>query len=237
MLTPDPARRAQRLLAAARANREAGALDAVLGLLVAAEAGPLGGRQAAVVERLRGQIAFDQRRGSDAAPLLLSATRDLEPFDAGLAREAHLESLAAALYAGDLGRPGGIREAARAAPPGPDPRRAVDVVLDALALRLTEGHAAAAPTLTRTLKLLLALDVSVDKTSRWLRFSGGGAGTIIALELWDFESWHALAARRVQVARDTGALVQLQFTRNSLAGVQLLVGMLSAAERLIDEDA
>src|SRR5215468_9662643 len=40
MLTPDPARRVQRLLAAARANREAGALDAALGLLVAAEAGP-----------------------------------------------------------------------------------------------------------------------------------------------------------------------------------------------------
>jgi hypothetical protein len=82
-------------------------------------------------------------------------------------------------------------EAARAAPPGPDPPRAVDVVLDALALRLTEGHAAAAPTLTRALKLLLALDVSVGDSSRWLWFSGGEAGTIIAQELWDFESWHA----------------------------------------------
>ena len=239
MLTPDPARRVQRLLAAARANREAGALDAALGLLVAAEAGPQSRRQAAEVEHLRGQIAFDQRRGSDAARLLLSAARGLEPFDAGLARETHLESLAAAIYAGDLGRPGGLREAAeaaRAAPPGPDPPRAVDVVLDALALRLTEGHAAAAQTLTRALKLLLALDVSFGEASRWLWFSGGGAGTIIAQELWDFESWHALAARRVQVARDTGALVQLQFTRNSLAGVHLLAGELSAAERLIDED-
>src|SRR6202522_3740424 len=40
LLTPDPVRRAQRLLAAARAKREAGALDAALGLLVAAEARP-----------------------------------------------------------------------------------------------------------------------------------------------------------------------------------------------------
>ena len=40
MLTPEPARRAQRLLAAARAKRDAGALDAALGLLVAVEAGP-----------------------------------------------------------------------------------------------------------------------------------------------------------------------------------------------------
>ena len=140
-------RRAQRLLAAARANREAGELDAALGLLVAAEAGPLDALQAAEVERLRGQIAVDQNRGSDAARLLLSAARLLEPLDAGLARETHLEALWAAMVAGDLGRPGGVREAAeaaRAAPPGPDPPRAVDVLLDAVALRLTEGYAAAA---------------------------------------------------------------------------------------------
>ena len=72
LLTPDPGRRAQRLLAAARAKRDAGALDAALGLLVAAEAGPLDALQAAEVERLRGQIAVDQGRGSDAARLLLS---------------------------------------------------------------------------------------------------------------------------------------------------------------------
>ena len=66
MLTPDPARRAQRLLAAARAKRDAGALDAALGLLVAAEAGPLDALAAAEVEHLRGQIALAQRRGSEA---------------------------------------------------------------------------------------------------------------------------------------------------------------------------
>ena len=57
LLTPEPGRRAQRLLAAARAKREAGELDAALGLLVAAEAGPLDALQAAEVESLRGQIA------------------------------------------------------------------------------------------------------------------------------------------------------------------------------------
>ena len=72
ILTPDPVRRAQRLLAAARAKRDAGALDAALGLLVAVEAGPLGPLQAAEVEHMRGQIALDQRRGSDAARLLFA---------------------------------------------------------------------------------------------------------------------------------------------------------------------
>ena len=191
------------------------------------------------MERLRGQIAFDQSRGSDAARLLLSAARRLEPLDAGLARETHLEALWAAMLAGDLGRPGGLREAAeaaRAAPPGPDPPRAVDVVLDALALRLTEGHAAAAPALTRALELLVSLDADAGEARRWLWLAGGRAGGIIAMELWDFESWHALAARQVQVARDMGALVQLQFALNFLGLYHLLAGELGAAERLIDED-
>ena len=78
------------------------------------------------------------------------------------------------MWAGDLDSPGGVleaAEAARAAPPGPEPPRAVDVLLDAFAMRLTEGYAAAAPTLTRALELVLALDVGT--TTR----SAGGSGS------------------------------------------------------------
>ena len=75
MLTPGSGRRAQRLLAAARAMRGAGALDAALELLVALEAESLDQLQAAEVERLRGQIALDQWRGGDAVRLLLGGAR------------------------------------------------------------------------------------------------------------------------------------------------------------------
>src|ERR1700691_4787742 len=239
LLTPEPGRRAQRLLAAARAKREAGEPDAALGLLVAAEAGPLDPHQAAEMESLRGQIASDQYRGSDAARLLLRAARLLEPLDAGLAREMHLDALGAALVAGDLERAGGVREAgqaARAAPPSPDPPRAVDVVLDTLALRLTEGHAAAAAALTRALELLVSLDPGTGGARRWLWLVGGRTSRIIAMELWDFESGYALAARQVQVAREAGALVHLQIALNFLGLLHLLTGELSVAERLIEED-
>jgi hypothetical protein len=147
MLSPGPDRRARRLLAAARATRAAGALDAALGLLVTLEAGPLDALSAAEVEHLRGLIASVQRGPSEAARLLLRAARRLEPLDAGLARDTHLETLWAAIWAGDLGSPGCVvaaAEAARAAPPGPEPTRAVDVLLEAIALRLTQGYAAAA---------------------------------------------------------------------------------------------
>ena len=57
-LTADPARRADRALAAAQASLQAGAFDAALGLLATAEAGPLDELQRARVDLLRGNVAF-----------------------------------------------------------------------------------------------------------------------------------------------------------------------------------
>jgi DNA-binding CsgD family transcriptional regulator len=189
------------------------------------------------VEHLRGQIAAQQRRSGDGARLLLSAARRLERLDAALARETYLEALAAAVWAGDLGLPGGMRaaaEAARAAPPAPEPPRVVDVLLDALALRLTEGFAVAAPALTRALDLVLTLDAGPDlEAGRWLWPAGG---QMLAQELWDAEPWHALTAQVVQFARETGAVVLLQFGLIFLVVPHLLAGELATAARLIEED-
>jgi DNA-binding CsgD family transcriptional regulator len=239
ILTPDRDRRTQRLLAAAAAKSDAGAIDAALGLLVAVEAGPLDGMRTAELEHLRGQFALVQRRGSDAARPLLSAARRFEPFDPALARETHLEALGTAIWVSDLGSPGCLREAteaARAAPPGPEPPRAVDVLLDALALRLAEGYAAAAPTLRRALDLVLALDVADDEVGRWLWLVGASSSAIIALELWDDESSYAMAVRLTQLARDRGALVHLQFALDFLARAHLRAGDLTTAALMIEED-
>ena len=191
------------------------------------------------MEHLRGQIAFDQRRASDAARLLLSAARRLEPLNADLARDTHLEALEAAMWVGDLDITGGAREvaqAARAAPPAPEPPRVVDVVLDALALRFTEGYAVAAPGLTRALDLLLSVNVPNDQVGRRVWLAGGRASALVAPELWDAESWQSLAARQAQFARDTGALVHLQFALNLLAWTHLVAGELTTAALLLEED-
>ena len=239
MLTPDPARRTRRLLAAARAKRDAGALDAALGLLVAVAAAPQDALLTAEAELLRGQIAFDQRRISDAARLLLNAAKRLEPLNAELAREAHLEALAATSWASELDNPQGVveaAEAARAAPPGPDPPRPVDLLLDGFALRMTEGYAAAAPSLTRGLAQILSLDVTTDEAGRWLWLTGGRAAAVGALELGDFDSWRALATRQVQFARETGALAQLQLALNFLALTHVVFGELKTAAQVFEED-
>jgi DNA-binding CsgD family transcriptional regulator len=235
-LTPEPADRARRLVAAARAKRDAGALDEALALLAAvgSASDPL---RTAEVERLRGQIALEQG-SSDAARLLVNAAKRLEPLDADVARETHLEALGAAM-AGDLSLPGGAlaaARAARAAPPGPQPPRVVDVLLDAFAVRLTEGYAPAVPKLTKALELLLALDTVDDETAGWRWLAGGRAAAITALELWDADAFHLLAAREVERARDTGAVGHLQLALNLLARSHLLAGELSAAEQLIEEE-
>jgi DNA-binding CsgD family transcriptional regulator len=239
MLTRDPDRRAQRLLAAAKMKRDAGAFDAALGLLVAVEAGLLDPLQAIELQRLRGQIAMMQRGEPDAVRLLLSAARRLEPLDADLARETHLEALGAAMWAAGHGSGGvlaEVAEAARAAPAGPGPARAVDVLLDGLAQRWTEGYAAAAPTLARAVELFLARDVPTDTASRWLWLLCAGTSAEVALDLWDAESAQAIAARTARFARNAGALGSLQHALNTLARTHLLAGELTRAELMIDED-
>jgi DNA-binding CsgD family transcriptional regulator len=238
-LTPNPAVRVRRLLAAARAKRDAGALEAALQLLHAAEAGPMSALQAAGGEHLRGEVAFDQRRVGDAARLLVSAAQRFGPLDSEPARTTHLEALGAAIWAADLDGQGMLAEAAqaaRAAPPASRPPSAVDVVLDALAVRLTEGYAAAAPALEQALQTVLALNVPAGDLGGWLWLTGMRATGLIALELWDADSWHELASRQVQVARDAGALVQLQFALNFLARSQLAAGELADAAVLIEEE-
>ena len=81
LLTADPARRADRTLAAAQAHLQAGAFGTALELLTEAEesgSGPLDELQSARADLLRGEIVFASGLGSDAPPLLLKAARRLE---------------------------------------------------------------------------------------------------------------------------------------------------------------
>ena len=70
-------------------------------------------------------------------------------------------------------------------------RRSERDVLDRLidAVRAGEGRALVVTgELTRALELVLALDAGTDEADRWLWLTGGRAGAIIALELWDADS-------------------------------------------------
>jgi DNA-binding CsgD family transcriptional regulator/tetratricopeptide (TPR) repeat protein len=232
-LTPEAAPRAERVLTAARAHAQAGAFDAALGLLAAADAEPLDELQRARADLLRGQIAMASSRGRDAPPLLLRAARRLESLDAGLARETYLEALFAAVYAGRFAVGGGLREVAervRSGPPAPEPPGANDLLLDGLALLITEGRVAAAPTLKRALSAFGTVGVSSEEGARWLWLAGTATQV-----LWDDESWDALSARHVQFARDAGALGVLPMALSQRAGIHEFEGEFVAAASVIEE--
>jgi DNA-binding CsgD family transcriptional regulator/tetratricopeptide (TPR) repeat protein len=234
-LTLEPPRRAERALAAAQAKFQAGAFDAALGLLATAESGPLDAFQRALVDLLRGQIAFASSLDSDAPPpkLLLAAARQFEPLDVRLARETYLEALSAALLAGRLALGGSVREAAaaaRAAPRPPRPARAPDLLLDGLALVITEGYPAAVPILKQAVSAFRSADVSREEELRWIWQACHGAGL-----LWDYGSWDLLSARRVELARAAGALTALPSAFNTRVGVHLFAGEFDVAASLVAE--
>ena len=232
-LTVDPARRAERALAAAQATIQAGDFDSGLGLLAAAEAGPLGGLERARAELMRGQIAFASSRGSDAAALLLKAARRFEVLDARLASDTYLEALGAAIFASRLAVGGGMQEVADAvltAPAPQQPQLASDLLLDGLATLISTGYRAGVPILKKAVSAFRGTDLPVDEGLRWLWLACHAAGII-----WDYDSWDVLSARQIKLARDTGAIVALPIAFNTRAGVDLLAGDFVAADAMVAE--
>ncbi len=186
-LTDDPARRAERALAAAQASLGSGAFDRARELLDIAHAGPLDDLGRARIDLLRAEIVFAQTRGPDAPQLLLQAARKLAPLDARLCRNTYLDAWGAALFAGHLASAGGgLLDVSCAAATAPEPVGRVlpcDLLLDGLALLFTEGTRAAGPTLRRAIAAFATSEVSVEEVLRW-----GWLAARAAIWLWDYDS-------------------------------------------------
>ena len=230
-LTPDPAQRARRELAAAQAKHQAGAPEAAAALLARAQAGPLDELQCAQGDVLRARITFTTNRGSDAPALLLDAARQLEPLDVTLARETYLEALMAAQFAGRFAGSAAtdVAEAARAAPAAPSPR-APDLLLDGLAVTITEGHTAGAPLLKRALSAFRDWGMAATGGFRWLWLAEEAA-----IEIWDHDTWRELARRELRMVREAGALSVLPLALSANIVAQIFAGDLAGAASLIDE--
>src|SRR5690348_13097964 len=230
-LTPDPAIRVERSLAAAQARLDVADAVSASDLLAAAELGPVDALQRARLQRLGAQIVFASQRGRDAPPLLLEAARRLDSLDAAMARETYLEAFAAAMFAGRLGTGPDEREVAKAArrPDQAPAAGAAGQLLDALVTRFTEGYAAAVTPLARALRAFDQPDGGgADRRWLWLACR-------LAQDLWDDELWHALATRGVRLARETGELNLLPNALNYLAALNVHAGAFTTAATLTDE--
>jgi DNA-binding CsgD family transcriptional regulator len=232
-LTGDPARRADRALAAARTSLGAGAFDAARRLLATADAGQLDDLGRARVDLLQAEIAFAQNRGRDAPQLLLQAAKKLEPLDVRLARDTYLDAWSAGLFAGRMAAAGGtLLDVSRAAAtaPRPDPSRPRDLLLDGLALVLTEGRPAAAPVLRRAVAAFASTAIPAEEVLRW-GFLASRAANLV----WDYDCCLEIAMRTVQLARDSGALELLAAADNACGQAAAFGGDVASAGVLIAE--
>ncbi len=233
-LTADTGLRSARALAAARAKYDAAAFDAADALVAAAENGPVDELQHAQLTLLRAELVYARRRGNDAPELLLNAAKRLEGHDDRLARETYLEALGAGIFAGRMGSHPNIREVAetaRRAPNLPGSARPVDLLLDGVALRFTDGYSAAAPLMRNAVELFRRdAENRAAANMRWFWLAWTLAG-----ELWDDVLVEELATRAVRVARDTGALGHLPIALACRAGVHVTAGEFTAAAALVEE--
>jgi DNA-binding CsgD family transcriptional regulator len=226
-LTPDPAQRSERALAAALANVQAGSFATTRRMLGIAHNGPVDELQRARLDMLRAHLAFASSRGNEATPLLLAAARRLEPLDLKLARETYLDAFSAALFGARLNTLVGVQdvaEAARAAPrPADDEATAADLLLDAL-VALTDDYGAAIAPCQDALRKLSGDKISPEERLRWL-----WQGCVVALEVWDDESAYLLSHHSVRLARETGTLSELALALSARTPILVFCGELSAA--------
>jgi DNA-binding CsgD family transcriptional regulator len=229
-LTPDSPLQAGRALAAAEASFQAGEFEAAQRLLATAGSGPLDGFQRARAALLRGHAAAVSRYGNEAAPLLLDAAKQLEPFDLSLARRAYLTAWSAAITAHHLGGADVLLEvchAVHALPPLPADPHPLDLVIEGFALLITDGRAVALPVLQRAATAVLQL--SVEDVLRWGWHVGG-----VRSAIWDDEAI-AVYERQAQVVRDAGALAELPIHLQALALERAWRGDLPGARQLMAE--
>ncbi len=230
-LTPDPVERGRRAVAAAEATVSSGSPNDALELLSVAERSPLDESLRAQVDLIRAVVAFSLNRGSDAPPLLLAAAKRLEPLSPSQARDTHLDALRAALYAGRFYL-GGMQEvgtAALAAPAASTPPRPVDLLLDGLALTVTEGYTGGADVLKRALAAFADPDCPVEDLMRW-----GDLASHAAFVLWD-DRWGLISERMLAAAREAGAAGVLPLALTVACGWRQACGELDASAALVRE--
>ncbi|GAA1368740.1 helix-turn-helix transcriptional regulator [Catellatospora chokoriensis] len=236
-LTPDPARRVPRALAAAEAAFEVGAVDHTHNLLAVAEAGPMDDLLRARLERLRARLVCTQVRGGDAPRLLLDAAARMAPLDAALARDTLLEAVGAAILAGRLG-PGELEvaRAVRAGPPASEPPRTVDVLLDSVTGRIVDGYGGEVGGLQDAVRTLCREQESeATATVGWLWLACPVTPEPLAPEVWDDDAWHELTTSGADIARKAGTLSVLPLALSYQANYCLHTGDFDTASALIDE--
>jgi DNA-binding CsgD family transcriptional regulator len=110
------------------------------------------------------------------------------------------------------------------------PPRATDLLLDGLAALVTNGHAVGAPMLKRAVRAFRDEAIPAEEALRWLPFA-----CRMSRAAWDDESWHALSARLIELARRAGALTALPDALQDGTALRLATGETAMAAAMARE--
>ncbi|WP_329311484.1 ATP-binding protein [Streptomyces sp. NBC_01262] len=202
-LTPDPGRRAERLLAAAGSRLRAGAPVEARELVTRAERRPLAPGERAEARLQHALIDFHVERSANATAALVDAAAGLDP---DRARETYLEAFASAMFVDRL--PGRLRQLGvriRAqAPPRRQSARPVDLLLDALLDQVLLPVEEAVPAMRRAVDAFRTAADGASASPWWMELA-----CLMAIDLRDDEAMEVLSTRQVELARRQGAYAVL----------------------------
>lgn len=234
-LTPDAAERLRRVLAAAQAENTAGASLRAQALLDSVAGDLDDPHQRIVAQRLQGAIYYALMQPAKTAAILLDAARQIAPVDAGQARDALLDALAASRVSGRLAATGAsgadIARAVRSMPQAPRSAGSIgDLLLDADTTLLLDGHEAAASQLSRAVAILREAPMESADLLTWT-----GIGCWAAGALGDDVALYSLGSRLEAQAREQGAVPALSNALIFTGTSELFAGALGRARALFTE--
>lgn len=218
-LSPAPADRDRRLVAAVDAALSAGAVAHAEDLLTRLD--PADDLARAHRERLTGLLAAATGKPGPV-PSLLAAARALRTADPEAARNTLLAAFDTAVRTGE-----DTREIASAVAGLQSGTSVADLVLTANATLAATGHAEAAPALRAA---MAAMREPGNDPSRWCLLGLTGA-----LVLWDEETLGVCAASYAAAARTRGEPHTLRVALGALAAWELWCGRFSAADGHLTE--
>ncbi|MGR6912882.1 AAA family ATPase [[Actinomadura] parvosata] len=236
-LTEDPRRLAGRALAAAEAQRRAGADDVALTLIGLVDAATPGPAERTRAETLRARIRYAADRDEDALDRLLTAIA----ADPSQAYPSLREALAVTIAAG---RDATVRQhrtltsAVSALPPSTTPIARPPSTTGKALLAANATRTARPPsTAGKALLAAIAIRIGGGEALPLLRQAldgrlpaEGPLPAIAAVETWDFPRWRRLAEARVRAGAAAGAPAELCAALDDLAVARLYAGELPAAE-------
>jgi DNA-binding CsgD family transcriptional regulator len=213
-LSLDPARRLDRVLAAARTHLDAGAADRAADLLRTTDGTVLDEFRQAEADLLRGRIAFVRVGDSDGPAFMLRAARRLTTLDPARSRASYVEALEMSLL---VGRASGVMDMVLAAAETSTPHE--PDVLDALTVLAAEGHHAGVP--------LIRAALDGPAGALWTRHPA--LAIMLAIELWDPDTHLAIVEWLLKNGRESGSPLMLRLGLAQAASAAAMTGDLDAA--------